>query len=146
MTQHVNRVRTHVNKQRTQAANKSQRRKDRSKRRFMQVRHFSQQCRAESGRSRGRCKSCVWPRHARCCLPERILELLQVDRLVVGPVGGESGKWMLGLFWKGTAQHGERTLCCRIVLAKGLVFCSLSRSLCRCSPLLRSTSLILCRN
>jgi hypothetical protein len=139
VTQHGSRVRTHINKQRTHTANKARRRKDASKRQFMQVRHFSQQCRAESGRSRRRCKSCVWPRHARCCSPERILELLQVDRLVVG---GESGKWMLGLFWKGAAQHGERTLCCCVVLAKGLVFCSLSRSLRRCSPLLRSISLI----
>ncbi len=39
---------------------------------------------AEAGRSRGRSKLCVWPRHARCCSPEKILELLRVKRLVVG--------------------------------------------------------------
>ena len=43
-----------------------------------------------------------------------MLESLQVDRLVVG---GESGEWMLGLFWKEGAQHGERFCCCRVVLS-----------------------------
>lgn len=70
---------------------------------------------------------------------KRILELLQVDGLAVG---GESGKWALGLFWKGAAQHGERILCCCVVLAKGLLSCLLSRSLRRCPALLRGTSLI----
>lgn len=86
----------------------------------MQVRHFSQQCRAESGRSRGRYKSCVQPRHARCCSPEKILESLQVDRLVVG---GESGEWMLGLFWKEAAQHGERPVVVIVVLCSSRLCC-----------------------
>lgn len=65
--------------------------------------------------------------------------MLQVDGLVVG---GESGKWTPGLFWKGAAQHGERILCCCVVLAKGLLSCLPSRPLRRCLPLLRRTSLI----
>jgi hypothetical protein len=44
---------------------------------------FRSTARAETGTSRGRCKSCVWPRDARCCSPRKSLECCRSTKLAV---------------------------------------------------------------